>query len=132
MIVVADDYTFGKDECEGAASAWRGVLREGVSGSSEKKSNRGSKLTSVLLDTAFPVCFSLCSAFSLEISLSIFCLLAIFKDVTVHALLARACVSSLCPKKILWTAHLLQNTGPVFHFTYLSSHLLQVFFFITL
>jgi hypothetical protein len=37
MIVVADDYTFGKDECEGAASAWRGVLREGVYRSRENK-----------------------------------------------------------------------------------------------
>ena len=29
------------------------------------------------------------------------------------------------------TLHLLQNTGPVFYFTYQSSHLLQVFLLIS-
>ena len=54
----------------------------------------------VLLDTTFPVCFPLCSAFSLGISLSIFCLLAVLRDISG------------------WIAHLHQNTGPVCYFTY--------------
>jgi hypothetical protein len=78
--------------CPVPSSAWRGVLREKVSVSSEKnykKSNHGSKLTTcVLPDRAFPVCFSivLCSVFSLEISLSIFCLCDLLTDLSVHVL----------------------------------------------
>lgn len=60
------------------ALAWKVVLREGVSGSYKKNdlnSNRGPLLTTcVLLDTAFPpACFSLCSAFSMEICILLSC-----------------------------------------------------------
>jgi hypothetical protein len=152
--------------CQGPASAWKGVLREEVSGSGKKnnlKSNCGSELmTCVLLETVFPVCFSLCSAFSLEnfrefifiyiyvypyifynFGESIFCLPAILRDLSVHALLVRGVCVCVCvcvcvfskqfsfyPKKVLWIAHFLQNTCPVFYFTYQSSHLLQVFLLI--
>jgi hypothetical protein len=82
---------------------------EGMSGSCKKnnlKSNRGSKpMTYVLL--------------------------AILQDLSAHALHACVCVSmSLCvsvctlsssvflPKNFLWIAQVLQNTVPVFYFTY--------------
>jgi hypothetical protein len=55
--------------------------REVVSGGSDKKNCDSKLLTCVLLDKAFPVCFF--SVSSLEISLSIFCLLAILKDLSV-------------------------------------------------
>jgi hypothetical protein len=58
------------------------------------------------------VCLFLCSVFSLEISLSIFSLLSILRELSVHVLLDCVCVSSLISslfseKKILWIAHLL-------------------------
>jgi hypothetical protein len=50
----------------------------------------------VLLYTDFPVCFTLSSAFSLAISLSIFCLLGILRDLSVHGQLACYSKRSLC------------------------------------
>lgn len=67
------------------------VLRGRVLGAVKRmtQSNHGSKLrTCMLLDAAFPAFFSVCSAFSLKISLSIFCSLALLRDLSVHALLA--------------------------------------------
>jgi hypothetical protein len=73
---------------------------EGVSGSSERndsKSNRRSKLmTCVLLVTAFPACVSLCSACSLEISLSKLCLLASLRDLSVHVLFCLCVCVCVC------------------------------------
>jgi hypothetical protein len=161
----------------------RGSERRGVweLQKEQLESNHGSKLmSSILLDPAFPACFSLCSAFSLQIPL-IFCLLGILRDLSVHVLLVCVCVCvcvclsvsvclcvclSIClclsvlqvglsfypkqnktkqtkqtkqnntkqnktkqnktkqNKQKLWIAQLLQNPGPVFYFTYESSHLL--------
>lgn len=82
--------------CQGQASAWR-ILIRGLSVRDEEndlKSNCGSILaTCVRLDTAFPVCYSLCS---LEISVCI--LLACYFKRSFHPslLLACMCVSVLC------------------------------------
>ena len=63
----------------------------------DSKSNCGSKvMICVLLYTDFPVCFTLSSAFSLAISLSIFCLLGILRDLSVHGQLACYSKRSLC------------------------------------
>jgi hypothetical protein len=60
--------------CQGPALACRGVLREGVSGSSKtdnSKSNHGSKMTVyVLLKMAFQSAFSLCVLFKTTFQIS--------------------------------------------------------------
>ena len=132
---------------------WRVVLWEEMSGTSEEndsKSNHGSKLMScILLDPAFPVCISLCSAFSGDLSVCF--LLACYSKrslclrpacmwvcvcmcVSVYLPLCLCLLSrkfSLFILKNSWIAHLLQNTGPVLYFTYQSSHLLQVSFWLS-
>ena len=77
------------------ASAWRGFLREGMSESVKKKD---SKVKSwIQADDLCSTWYSfsslhLCSAFSLEISLSIFCVLALLRDLSAHVLPACECV----------------------------------------
>lgn len=127
---------------------------EGLSGNSEiddSKSNCGSKLVAcILLETAFQCFLSVLLSFSvicflwrsLDSSVPVFCYIQFSKEYSL-ATLKNSLDSSLlsmlsskqfpkqfsCYSKIaLWIVHLLKIIGPVFHLTYQSSHLLQVFF----
>lgn len=99
-----------------------------------KSSRRSSLTTCVLLVQLFQSA-SLCSAFSQR---SLYILLACCSKRSLWPCPASLCVSvfvhvSVCRfsdqfslLRKLWIAHLLQNTGPDFYFTYPSGHLLQV------
>jgi len=172
---------------QGQAWDWRGVLRNGVSGNwstkkKDSKSNRGFKLvTCVVLDTAIPVYFSLCSAFALDIPLCVcvcvcvcacvcvcvrvcvrvcacvracvcVCVCVCVRVCACVCVRVRACVCvCVCVRvcvcvcvcifsnqfplfilKVIRIAHLLQNKGSVFYYTYQCSHLYQVFLLIIL
>lgn len=54
-------------------------------------------MTCVLLETAFSVFFSLCSTTFLEITLFVFCLLAIQRDFSIHTLLPCMCMYESVP-----------------------------------
>jgi hypothetical protein len=78
-----------------------------VSGNIEKndlKSNRRSKMkTCLLFDTSFPVCFSLCSAFSLDI-LSVYILLACYSKRSLFIFPGGLCVCvSVCARAYMNT-----------------------------
>lgn len=106
---------------QGPTSAWRGVLREGVSGScrNNSQSHCESKLVAcALLEAAFQPAYSLYFLFSFflwrstdsSLSPSLFCLRQFSKPFSVVSL------------KKKFSGHILQIISPVFYFTYQSGH----------
>jgi hypothetical protein len=114
----------GSISCQGPASAWKEVLRKGCLGvvkTNDLRSNHGSKLEAyILLETD---CF-LSVVLSLEISrqLSIYIFSAWDSSQSSSLLLFW---------NILWIDHPLQTINPVIYFTYQSSHLLQVAYWLS-
>ena len=102
--------------CQGLASAWKGVLREGVSGSVENK-----QLKVKLWVQAEGICPpqdslldlpSLCSAFSGDLQTAL-CLRQLFRLFCILFYSRQLFFSVL---KILWIAHLLHIKSPVIDF----------------
>ena len=110
--------------CHGRASAWKGLLREGVSQSSENKRLEVKSWVQtsvcVLPETAF------------QPTVSLFCSQEISRLLSLSSSAQDSSPSTsfllFKKKKNLWIVHLSQIINPVFHFTYQASHLLQLLF----
>lgn len=108
-------------DCQGPASACRGILRKQYLETEKQKTWRQLwvKLTAyVLLETAFQFALSMSHPpLSLEIT----------RKLSLYVLLMRILQAVL----LCWIAHLLQMESQVFYFAYLSSHITQIHFWLS-